>query len=159
MPKNTTPDLRSRTARSKTVPAERRVFEVLTGKHADLPIALAYRRGKNINGKPGVGTWSVRWLNSDAGKYELVRLTEADDIRDADGAEVMNWQQAKAAAEATARQRAAMPTRTTSRSVSTVQGAVEAYIAHQRKAKGERAARSAEQTARTSTAASSPASS
>lgn len=46
------------------------------------------------------GTWFIQDRNPETGKLAQVRLAEADDRRPADGNEVMNYQQAREAAEA-----------------------------------------------------------
>lgn len=62
------------------------------GKSGDLGLHIGYRRG--VRG----GTWYARRMTN--GAYVLTTLGAADDVTDADGAKVLNYRQAIAAARA-----------------------------------------------------------
>jgi integrase len=80
--------LDSRTARARLQTRVKPYFRAI-----DPGLHLAYRR--NITG----GTWNVR-MYLGGGKYQMALLGTADDLGDADGATVLNFSQAQAAARA-----------------------------------------------------------
>lgn len=76
-------NLETRTARAR-LPRERFHWQGITQG-----LALGYRRAKL-----GFGTWTVRALDRDAGKYTTHRLGRADDLEDADNLEILTYHQA-----------------------------------------------------------------
>ena len=90
----------------------------------------------------GAGAWWARVLvSSRPARYRTAALAPADDHEEADGARVLDWKQAQAAARRwAAKQTGSGPL--------TVERACERYVEHLRSRKGERAAREVEGRAR-----------
>ena len=82
------PKIESRTARAKLKPSGKPIYFLLGGK-----LHLGYRRGK------GAGVWVGRRYLGDE-KYHTETLAQADDLADADGADVLNFEQAQDKARA-----------------------------------------------------------
>src|SRR5271165_6003224 len=107
------PKIESRAARARLKPSPKPTFFDLGGK-----LHLGYRRGK------GAGRWVMRvYLGGE--RYAEKTLGEADDLADANGATVLNFDQAQRLARACAGE---LETSVKGPAV-TVAAAVEAYIA------------------------------
>ena len=109
--------IQDRTARAKLAVRHKAYWRTLSeGAH------LGYRRG------PRKGTWMARYFSVERSAYVTSALAEADDVRDADGRDILNYKQAFDAAlrwiEIATRGAAA-----TSDPDMTVGDAVRAYIA------------------------------
>lgn len=76
-------NLETRTARARLAKERFHWSSIAEG------LALGYRRTK-----VGYGTWTVRALDRDAGKYVTDRIGRADDTEDADGRQVLTYHQA-----------------------------------------------------------------
>lgn len=87
-----------RTKRSATLDTRARRLQQPLGKRLMETIGrgayLLYQRPKNGR----AGSWYARWFDLDTKKQVQVRLAEADDLQEADGAEVLTFAQAQAAA-------------------------------------------------------------
>ena len=107
------PKIESRTARTKLKPSPKAVFFDLGGR-----LHLGYRKGK------GKGVWVMR-VYLGAERYAEKTLGEADDLADANGVTVLNFDQAQRAA----RERMNTVEARSNGPVVTVMSAIETYIA------------------------------
>lgn len=96
-----------------------------TGVHwrgIDVGVHLGYRKARRA------GAWLVRWYVG-AGKYRQAPLRAADDVADADGGDVLNFDQAKAAAIRLVAEKRADAVAASAGPVPTVRTAIDTYLA------------------------------